>query len=45
MTIRGSGALGLQGAYGILLAAVNSNGNRNYIKESGLLLKSLDLLQ
>ncbi|MCQ4922428.1 S-methyl-5-thioribose-1-phosphate isomerase [Tissierella carlieri] len=40
MTIRGSGAIGIAGAYGILLAAANSNGDRNYIKESGLLLKS-----
>src|SRR5699024_5600379 len=40
MTLRGSGAIGISGAYGILLAALNSNGNRENIKESGLLLKS-----
>lgn len=40
MVIRGSGAIGIAGAYGILLAALNSNGDRDYIKESGELLKS-----
>lgn len=40
MTIRGSGAIGIAGAYGILLAALNSKGNKASIKESGLLLKS-----
>ena len=40
MTIRGSGAIGIAGAYGILLATLNSKGNKEYIKESGFLLKS-----
>lgn len=40
MTLRGSGAIGIAGAYGILLAAINTKGNKDLIKESGLLLKS-----
>jgi methylthioribose-1-phosphate isomerase len=40
MTIRGSGAIGIAGAYGILLAAINSKGNKEYMAESGRLLKS-----
>ncbi len=40
MTIRGSGAIGIAGAYGILLSAVESNGDIERIKEGGLLLKS-----
>lgn len=40
MVIRGSGAIGIAGAYGILLAALNSNGDRKQIKESGAILKS-----
>lgn len=40
MTIRGSGAIGIAGAYGILLAALNSKGDKEYILESGKLLKS-----
>lgn len=40
MTIRGSGAIGIAGAYGILLAAINSKGDREVIKHSGNLLKS-----
>ena len=40
MTIRGSGAIGIAGAYGILLAAVEFKGDIKSIKESGILLKS-----
>lgn len=40
MTIRGSGAIGIAGAYGILLAAVEFKGDVKSIKESGILLKS-----
>lgn len=40
MVIRGSGAIGIAGAYGLLLAAINSKGNKGVINESGLLLKS-----
>lgn len=40
MTIRGSGAIGIAGAYGILLATLNSNGDKAFIRDSGLLLKS-----
>ncbi len=40
MTIRGSGAIGIAGAYGILLAAVEFKGDIKSIKEAGILLKS-----
>lgn len=40
MTIRGSGAIGIAGAYGILLATLNSKGDKSAIRESGILLKS-----
>lgn len=40
MTIRGSGAIGIAGAYGILLAALNSKGDKDFIVESGTLLKA-----
>ena len=40
MNIRGSGALGISGAYGIYLAALKSKGNINEIYEAGKLLKS-----
>ncbi|MGM0900343.1 MAG: S-methyl-5-thioribose-1-phosphate isomerase [Bacillota bacterium] len=40
MMIRGSGAIGICGAYGVFLAAVNSKGNVDAIKEAGALLKS-----
>jgi methylthioribose-1-phosphate isomerase len=40
MNIRGSGAIGICGAYGIYFAALISNGNKELIKEAGKLLKS-----
>lgn len=40
MMIRGSGAIGICGAYGVFLAALNSKGNVDAIKEAGALLKS-----
>lgn len=40
MTIRGSGAIGIAGAYGILLSVLNSKGDKKTIRENGLLLKS-----
>lgn len=40
MMIRGSGAIGICGAYGIFLAALKSNGNAQAVKEAGVLLKS-----
>ena len=40
MTIRGSGAIGICGAYGIFFAALQSNGDENFVKEAGALLKS-----
>ncbi|MFC7062175.1 S-methyl-5-thioribose-1-phosphate isomerase [Halobacillus seohaensis] len=40
MMIRGSGAIGICGAYGIFLTALKSNGNAQAVKEAGDLLKS-----
>ncbi len=40
MTIRGSGAIGLAGAYGMLLSAINSKGNKDSLREAGQILKS-----
>lgn len=40
MTIRGSGAIGIAGAYGVLLSALQSDGDKKTIKDGGLLLKS-----
>ncbi|MYL34391.1 S-methyl-5-thioribose-1-phosphate isomerase [Pontibacillus yanchengensis] len=40
MTIRGSGAIGICGAYGVLLAALRSQGDAKEIREAGALLKS-----
>lgn len=40
MNIRGSGAIGISGAYGLYLAAVTSGGDSDYVQESGKLLKS-----
>lgn len=40
MNIRGSGALGISGAYGIYLAALKSKGHIHEIHEAGQLLKS-----
>ncbi|MED3716505.1 S-methyl-5-thioribose-1-phosphate isomerase [Geobacillus thermodenitrificans] len=40
MNIRGSGAIGICGAYGIYLAALTSKGNKKVIEEAGRLLKS-----
>ncbi|MFD2923046.1 S-methyl-5-thioribose-1-phosphate isomerase [Halobacillus naozhouensis] len=40
MMIRGSGAIGICGAYGILLAALKSNGNTQAVREAAKLLKS-----
>ncbi len=40
MTLRGSGAIGISGAYGILLAAYLSKGSKEAIREAGQLLKS-----
>lgn len=40
MSIRGSGAIGIAGAYGMLLAAQNSGGDKKTIRQAGLELKS-----
>ncbi|WP_173915454.1 S-methyl-5-thioribose-1-phosphate isomerase [Halobacillus sp. Marseille-Q1614] len=40
MMIRGSGAIGICGAYGIFLAALNSKGSSKEVREAGELLKS-----
>lgn len=40
MVIRGSGAIGIAGAYGILLSAIENKGDRQGILEAGNLLKS-----
>lgn len=40
MTIRGSGAIGIAGAYGIYLAAYKSKGDLEAIRQAGVLLKS-----
>jgi methylthioribose-1-phosphate isomerase len=40
MTIRGSGALGIAGAYGMYTAALRSRGNPEAVREAGQLLKS-----
>jgi methylthioribose-1-phosphate isomerase len=40
MNIRGSGAIGICGVYGILLAALKSNGKKGKILEAASLLKS-----
>lgn len=40
MVIRGSGAIGICGAYGVFLAAIQSNGNVDTIKKAGQLLKN-----
>ncbi|WLD93588.1 S-methyl-5-thioribose-1-phosphate isomerase [Alkalihalobacillus sp. AL-G] len=40
MNIRGSGAIGISGAYGLYLAALNSTGHEQSIREAGALLKS-----
>lgn len=40
MTLRGSGAIGISGAYGILLESYKSGGDKNAIARAGELLKS-----
>jgi methylthioribose-1-phosphate isomerase len=40
MTIRGSGAIGISGAYGLYLAALQSGGSLPFFQEAGQLLKS-----
>lgn len=40
MAIRGSGAIGITGVYGMLLAAVQSKGDKKTVLEAGALLKS-----
>ncbi len=40
MMIRGSGAIGISGAWGIYLAAVRAHGNPNAVRQAGQLLKS-----
>jgi methylthioribose-1-phosphate isomerase len=40
MTIRGSGAIGISGAYGLYLTALQSRGNLAEVREAGQLLKS-----
>ncbi|MDY0235626.1 MAG: S-methyl-5-thioribose-1-phosphate isomerase [Gudongella sp.] len=40
MTIRGSGAIGIAGAYGILLSAIENKGDRQSIITAGKLLKA-----
>ncbi|MBM7552081.1 S-methyl-5-thioribose-1-phosphate isomerase [Thalassobacillus pellis] len=40
MMIRGSGAIGICGVYGMFLAAYQSNGNPEAVREAGVLLKS-----
>ncbi|WP_101842858.1 S-methyl-5-thioribose-1-phosphate isomerase [Halobacillus sp. Marseille-P3879] len=40
MMIRGSGAIGICGAYGIFLAALQTNGNPQEVKEAGDFLKN-----
>jgi len=40
MSIRGSGAIGISGVYGMMLAAMNSNGNKEAVIEAGKELKA-----
>ena len=40
MTIRGSGAIGIAGAYGMNLASINSKGDKKAVIEAGIMLKS-----
>jgi methylthioribose-1-phosphate isomerase len=40
MMIRGSGAIGISGAWGVYLAALNSHGDNATVREAGELLKS-----
>lgn len=39
MSIRGSGAIGISGVYGMLLESIKTNGDKESIKKAGILLK------